>query len=72
MKLFVINQNSAERVARFVISIFLLPSFFIPEPSWYATLVGSVGCILLFNAVVGTCYIYRLFGANTCDIPSKG
>jgi hypothetical protein len=30
--------------------------------------VGSVGAILLFNALVGTCFIYRLFGANTCKV----
>ena len=68
MKLFLTNQNKAERITRFIISLFLLPSFFIPEPSWYSTLVGSVGAILLFNALVGTCFIYRLFGANTCKV----
>ncbi len=68
MKLFLTNQNKAERIIRLIISLFLLPSFFIPEPSWYSTLVGSVGAILLFNALVGTCFIYRLFGANTCKV----
>ena len=68
MKLFLTNQNKAERITRFIISLFLLPSFFILEPSWYSTIVGSVGVILAFNALVGTCFLYRLFGANTCKV----
>ena len=68
MKVFLTNQNKAERIIRFIISLFLLPSFYILEPSWYSTIVGSIGAILLFNALVGTCFIYRLFGANTCKV----
>lgn len=68
MKLFRTNQNKSERIARLIISLFLLPSFVVLEPSWYSTLLGTVGVILLFNAIVGTCFIYRLFGANTCQV----
>ena len=68
MKLFLTNQNKADRITRFIISLFLLPSFVVLEPSWYSKLVGTVGMILLLNAIIGTCYIYRLFGASTCEI----
>jgi hypothetical protein len=67
MKIFLTNQNKAERITRFIISLFLLPSFVLLEPSWYASLLGAVGATLLFNAIIGTCYIYRLFGASTCQ-----
>ncbi|MAI23336.1 MAG: hypothetical protein CL828_04700 [Crocinitomicaceae bacterium] len=68
MKLFRTNQNKSERITRLIISLFLLPSFVVLEPSWYSTLLGTVGVILLFNAIVGTCFIYRLFGASTCQV----
>ncbi|MDA8606732.1 DUF2892 domain-containing protein [Flavobacteriales bacterium] len=54
MKLFLTNQNKAERIIRLITSLFLLPSFFIPAPPWYSTIVGSIGAILFFNALVGT------------------
>lgn len=68
MKLFRTNQNKSERITRLIISLFLLPSFVVLEPSWYSTFLGTVGVILLFNAIVGTCFIYRLFGASTCQV----
>lgn len=68
MQLFLTNQNKAERIARLIVSLFLLPSFFLLDQTWYSMLVGSVGIILLFNAIVGTCFIYRLFGASTCSV----
>ena len=68
MKLFRTNQNKSERITRLIISLFLLPAFVVLEPSWYSTLLGTVGVILLFNAIVGTCFIYRLFGASTCQV----
>jgi hypothetical protein len=68
VKIFLTNQNKAERITRLIISLFLLPSFILLEPSLYASLLGAVGATLLFNAITGTCYIYRLFGASTCEI----
>ena len=67
MKLFKINQNKPERILRLIISIFMIPAYFILEENNYTSLITTVGFILLFNSIIGTCYIYRLFGANTCN-----
>jgi hypothetical protein len=68
MKLFTTNQNKAERFARFIVSLFLLPAPYLLEGLMYGNVLGAVGLILLFNAIAGTCYIYPLFGVDTCKI----
>ena len=66
MDFFKPNQNNSERIARFVISLFLLPAPIILGTSNYALILCGVGGVLLFNSVVGTCVIYKVFGINTC------
>ena len=66
MDFFKPNQNNSERIARFVISLFLLPAPIILGSSNYALVLCGVGGVLLFNSVVGTCVIYKVFGINTC------
>lgn len=66
MKLFVTNQNKPERVLRLILAAFTLPSPLILSWTTYSYVMCAVGGILLFNAVVGTCYIYRVLGVNTC------
>lgn len=66
MDFFKPNQNNSERIARFVISLFLLPAPIILGTSNYALVLFGVGGVLLFNSVVGTCVIYKVFGINTC------
>ena len=66
MDFFKPNQNNSERVARVVISLFLLPAPIILGTSNYALVLCGVGGVLLFNSVVGTCVIYKVFGINTC------
>jgi hypothetical protein len=68
MNLFTTNQNKSERIARFIISLFLLPAPFFLESSNYAIILGAVGAILLFNALIGTCMIYKMLGVNTCKL----
>ena len=69
MELFKTNQNKAERVARFIVSLFLIPApLIICSCSIYAITLSALGVILLFNALIGTCFIYRFFGVNTCEI----
>ena len=68
MKIFVINQNKTERIVRFIISLFLLPTPIILGQSNYSIFLCVIGGILLFNSVVGTCMIYKLFGVDTCKI----
>ncbi len=67
MKLFFTNQNKSERMLRFIVSLFLLPAYYILECTTYSILLSIVGLILLFNSLVGTCYIYRLFDINTLE-----
>ena len=66
MDFFKPNQNNSERIARFIISLFLLPAPIILGTSNYALVLCGVGGVLLFNSVVGTCVIYKVFGINTC------
>ena len=68
MKIFVKNQNGAERVVRFIVSVFLIPAPLIFEVNPFSVAQSIVGGILLFNAFSGMCAIYRFFGANTCEI----
>ena len=65
MKFFETNQNTAERVVRFIVAIFLLPAPLIFKNNSFAIVQAIVGGILIFNAF---CVIYRLFGANTCKV----
>ena len=67
MKLFKINQNKSERILRLIISIFIIPAYFVLEQNNYTMLITTVGFILLFNSIVGTCFTYRIFGVNTCN-----
>ena len=67
MNIFIKNQNNAERITRFVISLFLLPSTLIFGYEIFPMVQSVVGGILLFNALSGMCTIYRIFGANTCS-----
>jgi len=66
MKIFKTNQNNPERVLRFIISALLIPAPLVIEKNAYPYTLCFVGLILFFNAVVGTCYIYRILGVNTC------
>ena len=66
--MFETNQNMSERIQRFIVSLFMMPGAFLLDYSFYGILLSSVGSILLFNAVVGTCMIYKVLGINTCDI----
>jgi len=68
MELFKTNQNTAERVLRFIVAMFLVPAPFLLGFTTYTIVLFSVGGILLFNAIVGTCMIYKLMGVDTCKI----
>ena len=66
--MFETNQNVSERIQRLVVSVFMIPGAFLLDYSFYGMILSLVGFILLFNAVVGTCMIYKVLGINTCDI----
>ena len=67
MKLFKTNQNRAERILRFIVSLFLIPSPIILGASTYTFIICGVGAILFFNAISGACMIYKVFGVDTCQ-----
>ena len=66
MELFKPNQNKAERVLRFIVALFLIPAPIIHGPTSYSLILCAVGIVLLFNALIGTCMIYKIFGVDTC------
>ena len=70
IKMFETNQNKPERILRFLISLVLLPAPFLLGQNTYTAVAASVGGILLFNALSGTCYTYKALGVNTCTLPT--
>ena len=73
-KLVVKNESDKDRIVRAVIAIFLV-AFYLAVPSSINASIANIGLVvagvLLFNAISGTCMIYRAFGINTCPIPDK-
>jgi len=67
MEMLKTNQNNAERILRFIVALFLVPAPLVLGSTLYSLLLCSVGVILLFNALVGTCMIYKILGVNTCS-----
>ena len=43
MKLFITNQNRSERIVRFIVSLFLLPTPFVLECTTYTMILGILG-----------------------------
>tara|TARA_X000001036_G_scaffold1118_1_gene930 strand:- start:93 stop:338 length:246 start_codon:yes stop_codon:yes gene_type:complete len=70
-KLFVKNQSDKDRIIRAVIAVILIGIYFGMPSSIDGTIITvglAVAGVLLFNAISGTCMIYRIFGINTCPI----
>ena len=68
MKILKKNQNNAERVLRFIIAMFLIPAPLILGFTTYSIVLISISGILFFNALTGTCMIYKIMGIDTCKI----
>ena len=73
-KIFVTNQSNKERIIRAVIASFLILAYFAVPSSVNNSIVliglGVAG-VLVFNAISGNCYIYRMLGINTCPLPES-
>ena len=71
-KILVTNQGNKDRIIRVVIAAVLILAYFVVPSSVNNSIVlfglATAG-VLLFNAVSGTCYIYRALGINTCPMP---
>ena len=70
-KMLVKNESDKDRIIRAVIAVVLI-AFYFAVPSSINATIANIGLVvagvLLFNAVSGTCMIYRAFGINTCPI----
>ena len=68
-KIFVTNQSNIDRIIRAVIATLLILAYLAVPSSVNNSIVliglGVAG-VLVFNAVSGNCYIYRMLGINTC------
>ena len=73
-KIFVTNQSNKDRIIRAVIAAVLILAYFVVPSSVNNSIVliglGVAG-VLVFNAVSGNCYIYRMLGINTCRLPDS-
>jgi len=73
-KIFVTNQSNKDRIIRAVIAALLILAYFVVPSSVNNSIVliglGVAG-VLVFNAVSGNCYIYRMLGINTCPLPES-
>ena len=73
-KILVINQSNKDRIIRAVIASLLILAYFVVPSSVNNSIVliglGVAG-VLVFNAVSGNCYIYRMLGINTCPLPNN-
>ena len=68
-KLIITNQSNKDRIIRLVISILLIAtSILVNIGEFYSIMAISISGVLLFNAISGNCYIYRVFGINTCPL----
>ena len=68
-KLIITNQSNKDRIIRLVISILLIAtSILVNIGEFYSIMAVSISGVLLFNAISGNCYIYRVFGINTCPL----
>ena len=73
-KIFVTNQSNKDRIIRAVIAALLILAYFVVPSSVNnsVVLIGlAVAGVLVFNAVSGNCYIYRMLGINTCPLPDN-
>ena len=67
MKLFIKNQSNKERIIRFIIGLVCIATLAY-EVSNLTIITAVTGGTLIFNAVSGNCYIYRMLGYSTCPI----
>jgi hypothetical protein len=73
MDLIIVNQSDLDRRFRGAVAIFLLASnYFLDLSTGVSQAALIVAAILLFNAISGNCYIYRMFGYSSCPIPDSG
>ena len=65
-ELFPQNVGTADRMLRFVLGEFLITfAFFWLEGGMVEYLLYIIGFILMFTAIVGNCFLYKVFGVDS-------
>ena len=71
-KLMITNQSNTDRMIRAVVAVILLV---VSYTSGFDSTIGmmalAVAGVLVFNAISGNCFIYRVLGINTCPVDLK-
>ena len=71
-KLMITNQSNTDRMIRAVVAVILLV---VSYTSGFDSTIGmmslAVAGVLVFNAISGNCYVYRVLGINTCPVDLK-
>ena len=71
-KLMITNQSNTDRMIRAVVAVILLV---VSYTSGFDSTIGmmalAVAGVLVFNAISGNGYIFRVLGINTCPVDLK-
>ena len=68
-KILVTNQSEKDRIIRAVIAVMLIIGGFLVNVTMLSTAFYAAAGALIFNAVSGNCYIYRMLGYSSCPLP---
>tara|TARA_A100001037_G_scaffold288499_1_gene299192 strand:- start:2264 stop:2476 length:213 start_codon:yes stop_codon:yes gene_type:complete len=66
MKLIIVNQNNPERLFRAIVALVFLGMAAFMEPGLLRFVSFFSGLGLMFNAITGNCYFYRIIGYSSC------
>lgn len=71
-KLMITNQSKIDRMVRAIVAVVILANpFDVAHDSVIGIIALTIAGVLIFNAVSGNCYIYRVLGINTCPVDLK-
>ena len=68
-KILVTNQSDKERIIRAVIAVICVIGGFLIKVTMLSMAFYMIAGALIFNAVSGNCYIYRMLGYSSCPLP---
>ncbi|MFC1540410.1 DUF2892 domain-containing protein [Candidatus Margulisiibacteriota bacterium] len=61
------NQSTLDRFARIILGgLMMISTSYIVMPNAVVFVIMVTGLYLMFSGLSGHCFIYRLFGVNTC------
>lgn len=66
------NESNADRIVRVgIAAVALVAAVVLGLTSPGGIILAVVAAVLVVTAAVGFCPLYRVFGINTCKVPSK-